>query len=770
MKKLVLPVDAVLPELIAALSAHRAAVLTAPPGSGKTTRAPPALLDAGLAGGGRVLVLQPRRVAARLTAQRIAQERGSVPGGEVGWRVRFEDRTSAQTRLEVLTEGLLTRRLQSDPFLDGVGVVVLDEFHERSLHADLALAMLAEVQEVREDLRILIMSATLDPAPIVAFFNGDCPVITAGGRPFPVTVRYLPRPDDRRIEDQCVRLIRTALSEQSHGHVLVFLPGVGEIERVRERLGELDGVAVMPLHGRLPAAAQDAALAPSSQRKVVLATNIAETSVTLAGVSAVVDSGLQRRPRFDPALGLTRLEKAPISAASAEQRAGRAGRTGPGVCYRLWTARQHALLPAHDAPAIAQEDLARPALEVLSWGGDPRTFRWFEPPPEASLGQALALLELLGAVEDGELTAAGEQLARLPLHPRLGRVILAGHAAGSLRAAATAAALVSERDPWSRSGQHMGLLERIERCTGRGLGADRRALSVVRKVRDQLIRVAGRALGPTSRRGEGSEGAILRSLIAGFPDRVGQQRQPGGRRYLLASGRGVMLDEVLPSPPLLVAASLTAGARGREPIVRIAAALEAGWLTTRRHEILRFDPDRKAVVWEAQQRYGALLLSSRLSSSAPDPAKIAEILAEEAAKSVNVALNIPPAVQAWQDRASWLSHNHPELGLPDVSDVRAFLPSWCLGRRSFAELWGIDVLGALRQQMTWQQQVVLDREAPERLKVPSGSRIRLIYESADLPPILPARIQQLFGMEDAPRIAGGRVAVRVHLLSPNNRP
>ena len=324
--KQALPVDTVLPELIAALESHRAAVLTAPPGSGKTTRAPPALLDAGLAGEGRVIVLQPRRVAARLTARRIAQERGVRPGEEVGWRVRFENRTSAATRLEVLTEGLLTRRLQADPFLEDVGVVILDEFHERSLHADLALAMLAEVQDARPDLRILIMSATLDPVPIVSFFEGDCGVVEAGGRPYPVTIRYLPRPDDRRLEDQCVRLIRTALDEQASGHVLAFLPGIGEIERVRERLDGLE-VDVFPLHGRLPTAAQDAALAPSARRKVVLATNIAETSVTLDGVSAVVDSGLYRVPRFDPALGMTRLETERISAASAAQRAGRAGRT-----------------------------------------------------------------------------------------------------------------------------------------------------------------------------------------------------------------------------------------------------------------------------------------------------------------------------------------------------------------------------------------------------------------------------------------------------------
>lgn len=769
MKKLDLPVDAVLPQLVSALASHRAAVLTAPPGSGKTTRAPPALLDAGIAGDGKVVVLQPRRVAARLTAQRIAWERGARPGGEVGWQVRFENRTSAETRIEVLTEGLLTRRLQSDPFLEGVGVVVLDEFHERSLHADLALSLLAEVQEVRDDLRILVMSATLDPAPVVSFFGGDCPVIEAGGRPFPVTVRYLPRPDDRRIEAQCVRLIRTALSETG-GHVLVFLPGVGEIERVRDALGEPAGVAVLPLHGRLSASAQDAALAPSTLRKVVLATNIAETSVTLDGVTAVVDSGLQRQPRFDPALGLSRLELVPISTASADQRAGRAGRTGPGVCYRLWTERQHALLSGRDAPAILRADLARTALEVLAWGSDPEGFRWFEPPPQASVSRAMGLLEQLGAVEDGALTEVGEQLVRLPVSPRLGRIILAGHATGCLHAAATAAALVSERDPWARANLHAGLLERIGLCTRGGGGGDRRALSVVRQVRDQLVRVAERACGPAPTHSERDDGAILRALIAGFPDRVGQQRAPESRRYLLASGRGAVLDEALPAPPLLVAASLTAGARGREPVIRTAAALREGWLQTRDRPVVRFDTERRTVVSEVETTYGAIVLSSRDSSAPPDPFEASRLLAEAAMADVGAALNITPAVEAWQARAGWLTHNFPELGLPDVTDVRAFLPDWCVGRRSFSELRKIDVLRALQEQLGWQRLVVLDREAPERIRVPSGSRIRLVYEAPDLAPILPARIQQLFGMADAPRLAGGRIPVRVHLLAPNNRP
>ena len=764
-----LPVDAVIPELIAALQNHRAAVLLAPPGSGKTTRAPAALLDAGLAGDGRVVVLQPRRVAARLTAQRIAWERGSKPGEEVGWRVRFDNRTSAQTRLEVLTEGLLTRRLQSDPFLDGVGLVVLDEFHERSLQCDLALGMLAEVQEARPDLRVLVMSATLDPQPIVRFFDGDCPVIEAGGRPFPVEIRHVDRPDSRRLEDQCARLVHQALRDQDSGHVLVFLPGVGEIERVRGLLDALS-VPVLPLHGRLSADAQDAALAPSRQRKVVLATNIAETSVTLEGVRAVVDTGMRRTPQFDPVLGLSRLQQRPISKASAAQRAGRAGRTGPGVCYRMWTQRQHVLRNEQDAPSIRHAALDRVVLEVLAWCGDVSAFRWLDSPPEAHLQQALALLEQLGAIAQGQLTDVGRQLCQLPVTPRLGRVVLAGHAMGCLRAAATAAALVSERDPWSHSAVDDGLLARLDWVEQRGNKPDRRALAVVCRVRDQLIGAAKSVLGPAPRHREQDDTAILDALIAGFPDRVAQQRSTNGRRYLMAGGKGAVLDERLAPSPLLIAADLTAGEAGRDSVIRMAATLHRTQLVSQPHDVLFFDTDRKAVVCETQQRYGALVLGRRPASHTPDPQAVADLLAEAACARIDEAFNIPPAVRAWQARASWLAHNLPELGLVDVRDIRPFIPQWCLGHRSFADLWMMDVLGALRTLMTWQQQVVLDREAPERIEVPSGSRVRLFYAEPELPPILPARIQQLFGMKQAPKIAGGRVTVRVHLLAPNNRP
>ncbi|MEL6346396.1 MAG: ATP-dependent helicase HrpB [Myxococcota bacterium] len=764
-----MPVDRVLPELTAALLSHRAAVLTAPPGSGKTTRAPPALLDAGVAGSGKVALLQPRRVAARMSARRIAWERGVRPGEEVGWRVRFEDRTSAKTRIEVLTEGLLTRRLQADPFLEDVGVVILDEFHERSLHADLALALLAEAQAARDDLRVLVMSATLDPAPIVDFFEGDCPVITAGGRPYPVTVVHLKRPVEGHIEPAVVRTVEQALDAQPGGHVLVFLPGVAEIERVRQQLGDRPDVDVLPLHGRLKSAEQDRALAPSKRRKVVLATNIAETSVTLQGVSAVVDSGLQRAPRFDPSLGLTRLETARISRASAEQRAGRAGRTGPGTCYRLWTDNEHRLLDESDRPEVQRADLASAALEVFAWGVDPRAFRWFEPPPRANLQRAIGLLEMLGAVAGGAITASGEELAALPLHPRLGRLILEGHRRGCLHTAATVAALVSERDPWGRSAKAAGLLEKVAWVDQRRTGADPLAIRTIRQVREQLIRVADR-WGPAPRGNEDDESAVLRAFLAGFPDRVAQQRAPEGRRFRLASGRGAQLDRGLLSAPLLVAAEMTAGRRGEEPIIRSAAALSRAWLQTQIETVLRFDGEREAVISMTQERYGALILSEKPSTSPPDPGAVSALLAEAAAAAPERALSMTPAVEAWLARLRWLASVRPEMAFPTFEDLGPLLAEWSLGRRSFAELRRMDLRNALEGRLTWPQRQALQTDAPERLQVPSGSQARIRYAGAGQPPVLAARIQQLFGMAATPMLAGGRASVLVHLLAPNNRP
>lgn len=748
-----LPITAVLPELLEALQDARAAVVIAPPGSGKTTGVPPALLDAGM---GPVALLQPRRAAARLIARHLARQRGGKPGGEVGYRIRFENKTSAATRLTVLTEGLLTRIVQSDPFLEDFGTVVLDEFHERSLHADLALGMLAEVMAARDDLRVIVMSATLDPGPLVEFFGGDCPVVRAEGRRFPVTIHHAPRADDRYVEARCAAAVRALYDPDGDGHILAFLPGVGEIARTAEHL---EGLPVWPLHGRLSGAAQDAALAPSRTPKIVLATNIAETSVTLPGVIAVVDSGLQRRPRFDPALGTTRLETVMIPRASADQRAGRAGRTRPGLCRRLWTAGVP--LQPFDPPEVLRTDLTRAVLEVYAWGSDPRSFSWLTPPPESLLLQAESLLRMLAAIDDDGITAHGRALMALPVHPRLAAVVLAGQARGCLKAAATAAALASERDPWPRD--PVDLIDRIDRVTRRGSGGDRRALSAVRQVRDQLIGLARGRATDTS----GSEvSRILRALIAGFPDRVARQRSDPAR-YQLASGRGARLDPSLPPTPYLVAVTMTAG-RG-EPMIRVAAAVEASWLETTQRTVCTFDAERKGVVEAVEQVYGALVLHRALSPSISDPAAASAMLAEAAAAAPERALKITPAVEGWLARVRWLSDALPELELPEL-DLSVLVADWSVGRRSFAELRKMDLLAALKGRLSWKQQETLRREAPTHYTLPTGKRVGLRYEAAGQAPVLAARIQQLFGLEATPRIARGTVALQVHLLAPNNRP
>src|SRR4051812_42999521 len=445
-----LPIDEALPALIAALREGPAAVLIAPTGAGKTTRVPPALLAAGIGAGKRIVMLEPRRIAARAAARRMAEEGGWTLGREVGYQVRFERKAGPETRILVVTEGILVQRLQADPFLEDVGVVIFDELHERNLQTDLSLAMARRVQrDARPDLKLLAMSATLDPGPVAAFL-GDCPVIESRGRLHPVDVLYTDRPDDRALPGQIAAGVRRVL-DSTPGDVLVFLPGVGEIQRASEALAGERELAVLPVYGDLPAERQDEVLRPLSRRKVVLATNVAETSITIDGVTAVVDSGLVRRLRFDPATGLDRLELGKISRASADQRAGRAGRQAPGLCLRLWPAYEQATLAERETPEIARVDLAGPALQLLAWGEtDLAAFGWFEAPSPDSLAAAVQLLRQLGAF-DTVVTSLGNTMARLPVHPRLARLLIEGQRVGRTREAALLAALLAERDPFTRS-------------------------------------------------------------------------------------------------------------------------------------------------------------------------------------------------------------------------------------------------------------------------------------------------------------------------------
>lgn len=817
-----LPIDAVLPALIEALRTSGAAVLLAPPGAGKTTRVPPAILDAGLADSaafpnGRVLVLQPRRVAARAAARRIAAERGGTVGGEIGYRVRFEDRTGPDTRIELLTEGLLTRRLQSDPFLEGVGCVIFDEFHERSLHADLGLALLREVRrDVRPDLRLVVMSATLDPGPIALWL--DAPVIRAEGRAFPVEIRYAPLPDDRPLAVRVAAAIRAALAADAAddpggdpgGDVLVFLPGVGEIERTTEALGTLTGplaAEVIPLHGRLSPEAQDRALAPHSGRRVVLATNIAETSITLDGVTTVIDTGLARAPRFDPAIGLERLERVRISRASADQRAGRAGRTRPGRCHRLWTESENRGLLPYDAPEITRVDLTRAVLDVRAWGVDPRTFGWFEPPPRAAIDAAEQLLRSLGALDDRGVTPLGETLLALPVHPRLGRVIIAGHAQRALHAAATAAALAAERDiftdpPALTADSDLEVRIDALRAADRGRpprGIDRRALAEVRDVRDQLVRVATATLGPARDHGrdhgrdqsrdhgrdharthpDTDPATLARLLLTGFPDRVALRRAPRSDRFKLASGAGARLAETsaVRDAPLIIAVTLRGARRGErtEHHIDVATALDPAWLPVTEAITTRFDPTREAVIQTRTRRYLALVLDEAPAGDAADPEAITDALAHAVAADPRAALQWPddPATTAYLHRLRWLAQTRPALNLPTWPELEPhappspFIRALCAGRKSFAELRRIALVPLLDGHLPHPARQTLAREAPPRLTLPDGTQAAIEYTPGQ-PPVLATRFERLFGLADTPTIAG--IPVMLHLLAPNQRP
>jgi ATP-dependent helicase HrpB len=801
-----LPIDPVVPDVLAALSAGSAVVLVAPPGTGKTTRVPPALLP--LAAGRRVVVLEPRRIAARAAARRIAAERGWTVGDEVGWHVRFDRRFGPATRLLVVTEGILTRWLQRDPFLEAVGVVVFDELHERSLQTDLALAMTRRVmREARPDLKVVAMSATLETGPVSAFLGG-CPVVTADAPLFPVTVRHLPPtriPDGggpRAAAAAVAAAVRSALAA-SDGDVLAFLPGVGEIRRAAEALGDPSalGADVLPLHGDLPGAAQDAALRRGPRRRVVLATNVAETSVTVAGVRAVVDTGLARVLRHDPSSGLDRLEVSRISRASAEQRAGRAGREGAGLCLRLWPeSEQHALRPAEE-PEIRRVDLAGAVLELLVWGeADVAAFGWLDPPAPAALEQALALLRRLGAVAAGGPTELGRTLAALPVHPRLGRLLVEGWRLGHPAPAALAAAALAERDPLRAIAADGGgggggpeppapptsdsdVLDRLHALERGATPAphdpralDRGAAERVRRARDQLLEIVSRTLGRPPAPALDADEALLRALLAGWPDRVARRREPGSERGVLVGGRGVRLSRqsAVRTAELFVCVDLDAGPRGAhaDALVRQASLVRREWLADRLAgtAAVEWDAERRRVVALRRLCYEDLVLEER-REGAPDPAAAAALLAAAAAADLAAALGLErPEVASFLARARSLAAWRPELDLPAFSDddLRARLPALAAGCRSFDELRAA-APAALRAALGHEQRAALEREAPERLTVPSGRSVALQYEPG-APPVLAVPMQALFGCRETPRVAGGRVPVRLHLLAPNGRP
>lgn len=778
-----LPVDDVLPELVQAVRADHRAVLIAPTGAGKTTRVPGALLDAGLAGEGQVVMLEPRRVAARAAARRIADERGVRLGDEVGYRVRHDAQASDATRLLVVTEGVLLRMLQSDPFVESIGAIVFDEFHERSVQADLALALVREVQrDARDDLAVVVMSATLDPGPVATWL--DAPVVRSEGRTYPVDVRWLDRPDDRRAGALVSAGVRRALRE-TDGNVLAFQPGVGEIRATIRGLGDVDA-EVVPLHGRLSADEQDRAIRPGQRRRVVVATNVAETSLTIPGITTVVDSGLARVLRYDVGCGLNRLDVERIARSSADQRAGRAGRERPGVCYRLWTEHDDRALSDRDPPEIQRIELSAVVLQLAEWGvADPAAFGWFEAPDARALEQASELLHDLGALSDGTITDLGRQMARLPVDPRLARMAIEAARGGAPDTGALAAAALSDRDVVRSSVLRDG---RAAVWTSRSDVLDRvRALrgDAGRFRRDDLtggahhVRRTARQLQRPLRRidtmyDRDPDEALLRAVLAGWPDRVCRRRAPDSPRAVSATGRGVELDasSAVRDDAFFVAVEEMAGRRGERSSgrVRIASAIDDTWLATQTGTEVRYDESADRVsAWEVE-RYRDLVLRERVVK-ADDPSAVAACLAEVVAADPDRALGLDrDDVAGFVARVRNLARWMPHLDLPtfDAASLGALAPQLVYGCRSIADVRG-RALQALRGALTWPQQQALDTHAPERIEVPSGSRVRLTWDDGR-PPVLAVRMQEMFGATETPTVAGGRVPVLLHLLAPNMRP
>jgi len=777
---------------VAALQTAPAVVLRAPPGAGKTTRVPPALLDAGFAAGRRILLLEPRRIAARAAARRMSAERGTRPGELFGWHVRFERQATRDTRVLAVTPGILLRTLQEDPFLESAAIVVFDEFHERGLETDLALGLARLVQQnVRPDLKLVVMSATLQAAEIAEYLGG-CPVVESEGRTFPVEVRYEPKREDDRWPLATAKAVARVL-DRTPGDVLAFLPGVGEIRAAADDLRELVGgdMLVLPLHGELSSEEQDRALLPQDRRKVVLATNVAETSVTVEGVTAVVDTGLARQLVLDPSVGLDRLELVNISRASADQRAGRAGRTRPGVCVRLWGESAHHGRAAQTAPEITRVDLAGATLQLQSLNESVETFPWLDPPGDNAVRQAVELLTVLGAVADGRLTPLGRELARLPVHPRLGRLLLEGARLGEPRRTALAAALLSDRDPFSRGpARHTtpsDILDRIEALEGSAspLGpVNRGAAKYILHARDQLARLVDRPIAAypasPSLRASGSAGplsseeAVGRALLAAFPDRLCRRREPGSPRGVMVGGRGVRLAPScgVTAAELFVAVDVDAGQA--ETLVRQASTVDRSWLPADRLttavEVGFDDPAGRVVAWK-RTRFDDLVIEEK-PATAPDGEAVTTALTAAALRNLDRVLPAAdtPAGQ-FRTRVQCLREWMPELNLPSFTDAdwQEILTWLAPGRRSLDDLKRADWEEALRSKLTHLQRNAVEREAPERIEVPSGSRISVQYEPGR-PPVLAVRIQEVFGLTDTPRVAGGRVKVLLHLLAPNYRP
>jgi ATP-dependent helicase HrpB len=808
-----LPIDELLPAIVSALERTSSLVLEAPPGAGKTTRVPRALLDAAFSSPNRtVLVAEPRRIAARLAAHRVAEELGQQPGQTVGYSVRFEDVSNQNTRILYVTDGVLLRRLLEPASLRGVAAIVLDEFHERSLTLDLCLALVRRMTRVEgADLRLVVMSATLDAEPIARYLGG-APRIRSDGKLHPVEIEHLPRPDDRPLEKQVVSAVKRALGEQNDGDVLVFLPGSAEIRRARDALGpteQASGISLMVLHGDLPIAEQARAVQRGTRRKVILSTNVAESSVTIEGVTAVVDSGLSRIAEHSPWSGLPRLTVAKVSRASTTQRAGRAGRTRPGRVYRLFTESDHAARPERDAPEILRADLSDALLSLAAAGVDVDALDWLDPPRPAALSSASELLQLLGALgTDGAVTEIGRRMARLPVHPRLARIVIEAEDRGVIALGCLAAALLGERDLRLYARAQLGGAPRDSRARAAAasgdsdvvelvdrfreaedarfdrsaldrMGVDRNAALAVDRARRQLLGLAHNRR-PREDDPEEAERLLGLCLLTGFADRVARRRASRKAELIVANGSSARLADtsVVHDAMLLVAVSTDEQERGRAggALVRLASAIEPEWLLdlysdrlSSRDE-LEFNPKAERVERTSELGFGSVVLEQSKSVASPGP-EVGQVLARAALAR---GLGHFPALAEQSSlvaRLGLLATAMPELGVAAPGDdaLSEALVRGAERAVSFDELRELDWRAVLSDGVPARAIAALARHVPERVTLPGGRSVAVHYESGK-PAWIESRLQDFFGLADGPRICDGRLALTLHLLAPNRRP
>jgi len=804
-----LPIDERIPEIVSTAKRVPNLLIEAPPGAGKTTRVPRALLENHLTEG-EILVLQPRRLATRLAAARVAEELGEPLGRTIGYQVRFENVSGPQTRLRFVTEGVLERRLVSDPILNGVGVVVLDEFHERNIAGDVCLALLRRLQlGPRPDLKIFVMSATLDVDPVAAYL-GRCPVLRSSGKPFDVEIEHLAAADPRHLEQQVLAAIKRVFAAQKPGHILVFLPGAGEIRRAGEACEEFARAhdwVIRPLHGELPASEQDLAVNPSKKRKLILSTNVAETSVTIEGVGCVIDAGLARIASHSPWSGLPTLRVEKISKASAIQRTGRAGRTQSGSCLRLYTQQDFLSRPDFEVPEIRRADLADTLLALRTIGvADLSEFEFFESPPRAAMDAAELLLRRLGATDSaGAITAIGRAMAHLPLHPRQSRLVVEAQARGVAADGALVAAIVGERDirletrtslagRGARPGHQISsgpsdLLEAVGRFRDaeragfaparlRELGLEPGAVRAVERVQRQISRLI-RSTGARPNRPELVDEALLISILAGYPDRVAKRRGEHSSELLLFEGGTATLADtsVVHEPDLLLAidAEQRKGAGAAKVWVRVASKLEPEWLLAiAPNELvdvdeLQWNPQADQVDRVQKLSYGSIILEEKRTNALPSE-RVAFIVAE-AARAAHIDRFVDPeALEEWAGRTELLRRSFPEARFPEltVDLLRSLLGAVSPEARGLADLAHPRLLNTFAASFTPEQARLWRTMAPERIALPSGRQLQVHYGRSK-PPWVESRLQDFFGMAKGPTVLGGRLPLVIHLLAPNER-